>query len=51
MDIGRSLSPVTRDYAAPFVYPGRISRVVFEVPESRPRGETRAEARAEMARQ
>jgi len=51
MDIGRSLSPVTRDYPAPFAYPGRISRVVFEVPESRPRGEVRAEARAEMARQ
>src|SRR5580698_3025957 len=32
MDLGRSLSPVTSDYAAPFAYPGQIDRVVFELP-------------------
>ncbi len=51
MDLGRSLSPVAQDYEAPFVYPGRIERVVFEVPDARPRGEVRAEVRAEMVRQ
>ncbi len=51
MDIGRSLSPVSSDYAAPFAYPGKIERVVFEVPAGRPRGEVRAEVRAEMVRQ
>ncbi|HLK26928.1 MAG TPA: sulfatase-like hydrolase/transferase, partial [Caulobacteraceae bacterium] len=51
MDIGRSLSPVTADYSAPFVYPGRIERVMFEVPDAKPRGEVRAEVRAEMVRQ
>jgi len=51
MDLGRSLSPVAHDYVAPFVYPGRIERVAFEVPESRPRGEVKAEVRAEMVRQ
>jgi arylsulfatase A-like enzyme len=51
MDIGRSLSPVTADYTAPYAYPGRIARVVFEVPDTRPRGEVKAEVRAEMARQ
>ncbi len=52
MDLGRSLSPVTADYAAPFAYPGRIRRVTFELPTGRPAGgEVRAEARAEMARQ
>jgi arylsulfatase len=51
MDLGRSLSPVAHDYVAPFTYPGRIERVVFEVPDTRPRGEVRGEARAEMVRQ
>jgi arylsulfatase len=51
MDLGRSLSPVAHDYVAPFIYPGRIERVVFEVPDTRPRGEVRGEARAEMVRQ
>ena len=51
MDLGRSLSPVTQDYAAPFVYPGRIDKVVFETPQSMPRGEVKAQVRAEMIRQ
>jgi arylsulfatase A-like enzyme len=53
MDLGRSLAPVNDDYAAPFVYGGRVEQVVFQLP---PRGdmrigEARAQARAEMARQ
>ena len=51
MDLGRSLSPVTHDYAAPFTYPGTIHKVVFETPESMPRGEVKAQVRAEMTRQ
>jgi arylsulfatase len=31
MDLGRSPRPVCNDYAPPFVYPGRIETVVFEV--------------------
>ena len=51
MDLGRSLSPVNQDYVEPFTYPGRISQVVFETPGTPARGETRANARAEMTRQ
>lgn len=51
MDIGRSLSPVNADYAAPFAYPGKIMRVVFEVPRGQPAGEVKAQARTEMSRQ
>jgi len=51
MDLGRSLSPVNDDYAEPYAYPGRISRVVFEIPDFAPRGEVRANVRAEMTRQ
>ena len=51
MDIGRSLSPVNADYAAPFAYGGKIGRVVFEVPRLQPAGEAKAQARTEMSRQ
>jgi arylsulfatase len=51
MDIGRSLSPITEDYAPPFVYPGRIAKVVFETPQSPEKGEVKAQVRAEMTRQ
>ncbi|MDR3511699.1 MAG: arylsulfatase [Caulobacteraceae bacterium] len=51
MDLGRSLSPVTGDYVAPFAYPGRIAKVVFEVPSLTPTGEIKAQVRAEMTRQ
>ncbi|MEJ0064211.1 MAG: arylsulfatase [Caulobacteraceae bacterium] len=52
MDLGRSLSPVTDDYAAPFAYPGKIDRVVFELPGAAPtRGEVAAHLRAESVRQ
>jgi arylsulfatase A-like enzyme len=52
MDLGRSLSPVTDDYAAPFAYPGKIERVVFELPGASPnRGEVKAHVRSENARQ
>jgi arylsulfatase len=51
MDLGRSLSPVTEDYAAPFDYPGRLIEVVFETPRDMPAGEVKATVRAEMTRQ
>ena len=51
MDLGRSLSPVTEDYVAPFAYPGRIAKIVFETPQSLERGEVKAQVRAEMTRQ
>jgi arylsulfatase A-like enzyme len=52
MDLGRSLSPVTDDYQAPFAYAGRIAKVVFQLPTlAPPRGEVKAQVRAEMTRQ
>ncbi|MDF1729911.1 MULTISPECIES: arylsulfatase [unclassified Minwuia] len=55
MDFGRSNAPVTDDYLAPFIYPGRISRVVIQLPEvatAKDReAEVEAEARAAMTRQ
>ena len=51
MDIGRSLSPVTDDYVAPFAYPGRIAKIVFETPQAAEKGEAKAQIRAEMTRQ
>lgn len=51
MDFGRSPAPVNDDYAAPFAYPGVIREVVFEVPDSAPPGEAKAQVRAEMTRQ
>ncbi len=51
MDLGRSLSPVNDDYQAPFHYPGRIHRVVFELEDKASRGEIKAGMRAEMTRQ
>jgi len=54
MDFGRSLAPVNADYAAPFEYPGRLERVIFEL-EGRSQSdrarEAEAEARAAMTRQ
>jgi hypothetical protein len=54
MDLGRSLSPVNADYTAPFVYPGRIHSIVFELPAAPQEPETaesEAQARAAMTRQ
>jgi arylsulfatase A-like enzyme len=52
MDIGRSLSPVSHDYRAPFTYPGQIRQVVFQLPDMpMPFGEIKAHVRAEAARQ
>ena len=51
MDLGRSLSPVNDDYQAPFPYGGSIRRVVIALEEKMPRGEVKAQMRAEMARQ
>ena len=51
MDLGRSLSPVTDDYAAPFAYAGTLNDVIFEIPGRQPPGEAKAAVRAEMARQ
>ena len=51
MDLGRSLAPVNDDYEGPFLYPGVIDEVTFEVPPAAPPGEVRAQVRAEMVRQ
>jgi arylsulfatase A-like enzyme len=51
MDLGRSLSPVNEDYTAPFAYPGRIEKIIFETPLAAERGEVKAQVRAEMTRQ
>ncbi|MFI4936185.1 MAG: arylsulfatase [Caulobacterales bacterium] len=51
MDLGRSLAPVNDDYVAPFDYPGRIAKVVFDLPTAAPRGEVKAQIRAEFTRQ
>ena len=51
MDLGRSNAPINNDYEAPFVYPGLIHRVVFEIAEKISNGEVKAHMRAEMARQ
>ncbi|HEY2707704.1 MAG TPA: arylsulfatase [Caulobacteraceae bacterium] len=51
MDLGRSLAPVCEGYAAPFVYPGKIDTVIFEIAGETMGGEVRAQARAEMSRQ
>ncbi len=31
MDLGRSKAPINDDYQAPFVYPGRCTKVAFEL--------------------
>ena len=51
MDLGRSLAPVTKDYEAPFEYPGRIQTMIFELPEGRGEREAKAEATAEAKAQ
>ena len=51
MDLGRSLSPVNDEYQAPFQYGGSIHRVLIALEEKMPRGEVKAQMRAEMARQ
>ena len=55
MDIGRAIAPINRSYTPPFAYPGRISRVVFELPrratEKDRTEEAEREARKEMSRQ
>ncbi|MCW5641617.1 MAG: sulfatase-like hydrolase/transferase [Rhodoferax sp.] len=51
MDLGRSGTPVNADYQAPFVYPGRLRRVVFELGDKPSLGEIKATMRTEMARQ
>ncbi len=55
MDLGRSLVPVNEDCAAPFVYPGRIESVTFELAERTTpadrAAEAEAKARAAEARQ
>ncbi len=51
MDLGRSNAPINDDYQAPFAYPGKMHRVVFDLGEKASRGEIRAVMRTEMARQ
>lgn len=52
MDLGRSLSPVNGDYDAPFVYPGRIHKVVVDLASGGPYPrEVAAQSRAAMTRQ
>jgi class 3 adenylate cyclase len=55
MDLGQALAPINRDYDPPFTYPGRIARVIFELPlrvSKRDRKEeAKREGRVAMARQ
>jgi arylsulfatase len=54
MDIGRSPRPVCPDYAPPFVYPGLIRSVTFDLPDLSALlggAAARAEVTAAMARQ
>jgi len=55
MDIGCASAPVCKDYGPPFAYPGRIRRVVFELParatEQDRREEAERQARAAASRQ
>ncbi|WP_027014164.1 arylsulfatase [Comamonas composti] len=51
MDLGRSLSPVNDDYQAPFAYPGKIHKMVFDIGNQASLGEIKAQMKAEMARQ
>jgi arylsulfatase len=51
MDIGRSLSPVTDEYRAPFEYGGTIQLVKFETSKERSAGEVRAQVRAAVSQQ
>ncbi len=51
MDLGRCVVPINNDYAAPFVYPGRLVQVVFELGEKAGFGEIKAQMRAELTRQ
>jgi arylsulfatase len=54
MDLGRSPRPVCPDYTPPFVYPGLIDKVIFEIPDlmaGLAQTAARAEATAAMARQ
>jgi arylsulfatase len=47
MDIGRSQAPVCPDYTPPFVFEGRIRRVVFDIQARTPKTERREELSAE----
>ncbi|MBV9330611.1 MAG: arylsulfatase, partial [Alphaproteobacteria bacterium] len=51
MDIGRSLSPVSQDYEAPFAYPGTIHLVTFDTARQKRAGEDRAAVRSAIAQQ
>ena len=51
MDIGHSYAPVCEAYREPFVYPGKIDTVKFEIPELRMRGEAISQVRAAEAQQ
>jgi arylsulfatase len=54
MDFGRSPRPVSPDYAPPFIYPGTIHSVVFDLPPVPPelaRTADQAEVVAAMSRQ
>ncbi|XOV89840.1 MAG: arylsulfatase [Pseudomonadota bacterium] len=55
MDFGRAMAPLNRDYQPPFVYPGKIETVTFELPvrpnDTDRKEEAEREARAAMTRQ
>ena len=51
MDLGRSSAPINDDYQSPFVYPGQLRRVVFELGDKSSLGEVKALVRTEMAKQ
>jgi arylsulfatase len=52
MDVGRSYAPVCNDYREPFVYPGKIHKLTFDIPDlSALRGEKISTVRAAEAQQ
>ncbi len=51
MDLGRSMAPINQDYQAPFIYPGLLHKVTFELSDKASIGEVKALVRAEMTRQ
>lgn len=51
MDFGRSYRPVSPDYPTPFVYPGIIRTVTFELPPAFGEEEAKAEVATAMSRQ
>ena len=51
MDVGCGNAPINNDYQPPFVYPGQMHRVVFDIADKISHGELKAQLRAEMSQQ